>query len=696
MKKIFTTLLLTATLMGAMAQKANDPVVFEINGKNVYKSEFMKDFLHSIGKDPSAEPTACTYEKRKALEDYVQLYVNFKTKLTDAYAMGFDTLAALNQELAGYRKELAAPYLIDSATLQMLLREAYDRNHYALHAAHILVHCNESATPADTLKAYEHAMEVYREALQSDNFYTVAQKEMRYQRLNDRDPLVREKADQTNPTEGDLGCFTVFDMIYAFESAVYAMQPGEVSKPVRSRYGYHIIKLFDRYEYYGKAQLAHIWIPDNAPNAEGKIKDAYRQLQEGMDFGLVAKSHSSDQTSANNGGLMPELAPNQLPYSYVETIAKGLKVGEYSQPFHSRYGWHIIKLVKKETMPDLETLTPYYRSRMTRGERSTKPQKMFVDQCKERYGFVDYTKVVTSKKKAKQVTYAASLDAVRAIVTDSIFSAIFNYDPEQITDMRPLFKIGDKEYDSRQFARFIYKSRKVRVICDLDIFVAERYQEFIDAKVLEYADSRLELDNPEFKALVDEYRHGLMIFTYNDKMVWSKAIQDSVGFEEFYRIASQTHNYNDTNDAVYFWNERARTSIYTIPDSTVLPRSKALKVVGKGIKKGWGSDQIANELNKKAKRDNFVTREMAMLEQGNQTQLTSNEWHPGIYAHVADSGYQVMIVEKILPPTLKSRTEARGYYLNDYQNYLEEQNNLALRKKYNVVIHQDVIDEITY
>lgn len=696
MKKFFTTLLFTATLFGAMAQKANDPVIFEINGKNIYKSEFMKEFLQAVGKDPSAAPTACTYEKRKALEDYVQLYVNYRTKLADAYALGYDTVTSLKQELDTYRKELAAPYLIDSATLHQLLREAYDRNHYVLHAAHILVPCPETAQPADTLKAYQHAMEVYEEALQAKNFYEVAQKEMRQQRMNDRDPMVREKADEMNPMEGDLGCFTVFDMIYAFESAVYALKPGEVSKPVHSRYGYHIIKLFDKYEYYGKAQLAHIWISENTPKAQGKIKDAYSQLQEGMDFGVVARNYSEDRSSAANGGIMPELAPNQLPYVYVEAVAKGLKPGEYSEPIHSRFGWHIVKLIKQETMPDLESLEPYYRSRMTRGERSTKPQKMFIDQCKERYGFVDYTKMVTSKKKAKKVTYAADLDAVRAIVTDSVFSAIFHYDPEQITDMRPLFKIGDQEYDSRQFARFIYKTRKVRRTCDLDIFVADRYQEFVDAMILEYADSRLEKDNPEFGALVDEYRHGLMIFSYNDHMVWSKAIKDSVGFDAFYRTASQKHNYNDTNDAVYFWNKRARTTVYTIPDSTQLTRNKAAKIANKGVKKGWNSTKITGELNIKAKKDNFVTSNIVLLEEGNQTMLSSNEWHTGVYTHTADSGYQILIVEQIYEPELKSRDEARGYYLNDYQNYLEEQNNLALRKKYNVVIHQDVIDEIVY
>ena len=696
MRKVFLTLLFTASVLGAVAQNANDPVIFQIGGKNYYKSQFMKEFLKSVGKDPQAAPTACTYEKRKALEDYVQLYVNFQTKLADAYALGYDTLKVLNDELASYRRELAAPYLIDSTTLSNLLHEAYERNQYVLHAAHILVPCQENTVPTDSLKAYNHAMELYHQALNSPNFYPVAQQEMRAQRIDNRDPLVREKADEINPTEGDLGCFTVFDMIYAFESAAYNMTPGQVSLPVRSRYGYHIIKLFDRYKFYGKSQVAHIWISNNTPKAEGKIKDAYSKLQSGVDFGIVAKNYSDDRTTADNGGIMPELAPNQLPVNYVEQMSKGMEVGEYTKPFHSQYGWHIIKLLRKETLPDFESMVPYYKSRMTRGERSTKPQKIFIQQCKERYNFVDYTQVKTSKKKAKKVTYAADYNQVRAFVSDSIFSAIFHYDSNQITDMRPLFKIGDKEYNNRQFAWYIHKHKKVHRICNIDSLVAEMYDGFVSSKVLEYADKRLEMDNEDFRNLINDYRHGLMIFRYNDRVVWSKALQDTVGFERFYLEASPKRNINDSNDAVYFWNERARTHIYIVPDSTVLNRAKAMKVLKKAKKKGWESAQLVAALNDKSKKDNFVTDELLLLEEGNQSLLSSNEWREGMYIHDADSGYQVIVVEKMLAPCLKSRDEARGYYLNDYQNYLEEQNNIALRKKYNVIIHQDVIDDIVY
>lgn len=698
MKKLFSMLALAMLLTGASAQDATDAVVFEIGGKPIYKSQFMKEFLRSVGKDPAAAPTACTYEKRKALEDYVQLYVNFQAKLADAYAMGLDTMKYLQDELGVYRKDLAAPYLIDSATLQGLLREAYERNHYALHAAHILVPCQESASPADTLKAYRHAVELYEEALKNPDFYSIAQREMQRQRRDNIDPQVRETADQVSPTEGDLGCFTVFDMIYAFESAAYSMRPGQIKGPVRSRYGYHIVKLFDRYEYYGKTQLAHIWVSDSDPNARARINSAYDQLREGADFAQVAKNASDDQNTRGSGGVMPELACNQLPWEYVEQVSAGMETGDYTKPFKSRFGWHIIKLIKKESIPSFESLVPYYKSKMTRGERATKPQHIFVEQCKRNYNFVDYTTVKTSKK--KNAPYAASLDAVRAVVTDSIFSAIFHYDSNQITDMRPLFRIGDLEYNSRQFARYMYKNKTVYPICPMDIFMRDRYNDFVDAMVLKYADDHLETDNPEFGELIAEYRHGLMIFAYNDRMVWGKAIKDSAGFEEFYNRTAPTHSYDDTNDAVYFWNHRARVQVVTVADSACLAPAKALKIINKGVAKGWSMNdlqtRLTDKVSKKCTAEQPVKVELEVLEAGNQKVLANNEWGKGVYPRATQGGYQYLIVEQILQPELKSRQEARGYYLNDYQNYLEEQNNKDLREKYHVVIHQDVIDAITY
>jgi len=709
-KRIFATLVLSVLLLSANAQPTGDSVIFEIGGKPYYKSQFMKDFLLSVGKDPKAAPTACTYEKRKALEDYASLYVNFQCKLLDAYAQGLDTLPDIIRELRGYRNELAAPYLIDSATLSDLLHEAYDRNHYVLHAAHILVPCKESALPEDSLKAYQHAMEILARAQAGEDFYTLAQEEMRAQRLTSRDPEIRKRAEQDNPMEGDLGCFTVFDMIYAFECQAYAMQPGEIGW-VRTKYGYHVIKLFERMPHYGKLQLAHIWIPEGQ-FAENRIKMARKQIADGEDFAMVAKNYSGDRQTSTAGGVMPELAPNQLPYAYIDVVSKGLKVGEVSEPFHTRFGWHIVKLLSKEEMPSFETLAPQYKSRMTRGERAAKPKNIFIEQCKKKYSFVDYTTVRETKstvvraskksKKKKDAPYLASLQAVRALVTDSVFSAIFSCDTASITDLRPLFKIGDQEYDSRDFAQYLLKNKHVSQLCDLDIYVQNRYHEFIDAMVFNYADGRLEKDNPEFGELVEEYLHGLMIFTYNDRMVWGRAVKDSVGFSQFCDMAMVAKgNSSDPADSVYFWKERADLTLFTIADSLCLTPEKAAKLVEKALAKGVNVSDIQNRLaakinKKKCDSQEPVSSEVQLVEKGRQKVLDANEWRKGVFVRPAAKGYQILVVSRILEPELKTKEEARGFYLNDYQNFLEQQNNAALRAKYGVKVHQDVIDEITY
>jgi len=700
MKKVLTfVLVLVAALSAATAQNAADPVVFEVGGKPIYKSQFMKDFLQSIGKDPSAAPTACTYEKRKALEEYVQLYVNFRAKLADAYALGYDTMTTLCKELKTYRDELAAGYLIDSVTMYGLLHEAYERSQYALHAAHILVPCAETALPKDTVEPYNHAMELAQRARGGEDFYALAREEMRRQRMNSKDPLVRQRADEANPYEGDLGCFTVFDMIYPFESAAYSLQPGEVSMPVRTKYGYHVIKLFERHKYYGKANVAHIWISDKAANPDKMIKGAYQQLQEGTPFATVVKNYSSDRGASDRSGELGEMPCNQLPPEYVATIAAGMKPGDFSKPFQTRYGWHIIKLVSQEECPSFESMVPYLKSRMTVGERSKAPQRIYAEQCKQKYGFDDFTKVKTSKK--KNAPYAASLDAIRAVVTDTIFSAKFNYDSNAITDMRPLFRIGEKYCNSRDFARYLRKNRKVWPICDLDVFVADRYNDFIEAEIISYADSRLEQDNPEFRALVDEYRHGLMIFSYNDKFVWGRAIKDTAGFAAFYAEAMPKHDITDSAQAPYFWNERARVYSFTIADSACLAPEKAISILQKNMSSNPGGEALRNALLKKVKTrkckaDNPVQLHFDMVERGNQNLLRDGEWHKGVFGRPQEKGYGLLLVEQVLEPQAKALLEARGYYLNDYQNYLEEEVCRQLREKYNVKIHQEVVDEITY
>ena len=683
----------------SISRAQNDPVILEVSGKAIRQSEFMKDFNQSVGDNLKKRHGVTEAEKRQALKEYIELYATFRAKVEDAKAQGFDTMPDMLSELARYRKDLAAPYLIDSTVLERLLHEAYDRNHYSLHAAHILVRVKPDAPAEDTLAALQRANELRKRVIDGEDFYAVAAEEVR---------RTAPKA-QTRPNEGELGYFSVFDMVYPFENAAYALQVGEVSQPVRTRYGYHIIKLIDKVTMYGKCTMAHIWLKstDSTIN-HGAINLMYDQLKEGQDFAMVARQ-SDDRSTANNGGLLPDATLSQLPPEYVSRL-QYMKEGEFSKPFFTQYGWHIIKLISKDTLPPYENMVPYYKSKMSRDPRGEESRKNFARICRQRYHIVDNTvtpieqpapkKGKGNKQQAKPVQMKASLDELVSIVPDSVMSGLWRYKDTSFKDMRPLVELPDRTYNVLDVARYIRRHQKSeRNRTTIPYYVRNKYDEFIDSVTIVYADSQLEKEHADFAEVVDEYRRGLMIFNYNEKMIWAKAVNDSAGFAQYYARESSTKRLDNPADSLYFWKKRARLTIFDVADSAMLAPEKAQKMLTKAAKKNMGSLEMKNMLSAKCKNtkgDEPVSVDLQLVEYGRQELLNDNEWNKGVYLHQRGHGYRAIVVEDVIAPVIKSQREARGYYLNGYQNEVEETLNQNLRQKYNVKIHWDVVNKINY
>ncbi|MBQ7062708.1 MAG: peptidylprolyl isomerase [Bacteroidales bacterium] len=700
MRRIVVCLLALTMTLGAQAQQKDDPVMFEINGKKIVRSEFMKEFMRSAGKEVNTTPGVCTYEKRQALEEYVELFVNYRTKLEDAYALRFDTLPDLVRELDGYRTELAAPYLIDSATLQEILHEAYERNHYTLHAAHILVRVKNNAAPEDTLAAYQEAMEYYNRVTTGGEDFLKVAVESASRRL-DREGVPPD--DPRRKDNGDVGNFNVFDMVYPFESGAYGLAVGEISKPVRTRYGYHIIKLLEKNAFMGKTTFQHIWIattPD-PEKAAARAQMAYKQLENGDSFSNVCLVYSDDASTADKGGLLSNMSVQQIPAEYVATLSK-MEPGQVTLPFQTSYGWHILLLVTRDSLPPFEDMVPYYKQRLSRDSRSERPRSAFIEQSKKRYHFVDYTQtpVEQSKTKGKKSTapvqMMASLDQCRSLLNDSVFMNAWHVDADKVTDKRPLFAIGDKQYTTLDLLRYMESQQRAEKSYDMDTYIKQRYEQLVNKKVLEYADSRLETEHKEFAELMDEYRNGLMIFSYNDRMIWSKAIRDTAALDAFYNRFSKERSIDNEEDAPYFWNERAVVTHLTIADSAALKPAKAIKLMEKGTKKQWTLSQLNEQIAKAINSDNPFQLEELTVEQEHQNLLKKGWWKPGVYGIATTKGYELVRVDRLIEPCLKTRAEARGFYINEFQVELEQQLLENLRKKYNVIIHQDVIDETTF
>jgi len=700
MNKILTSLMIMAFATSLWAQSSDDPVMFDIAGQQIRRSEFMKEFLASIGKDPSSPKTACTYEKRKALEEYVELFANFRAKLADAKARGYDTMPSLVNELKQYRNELALPYLLDSTTLYEILQEAYERNHYIIHANHILVKCSENAKPADTLKAYERALKLYNRAIAGENFNKLAQEE------EDRteEGIVRQAETTKTYIAGELGYFSVFDMIYPFETAAYSLKVGEIAKPVRTRFGYHIIKVLDRKPFYGQTKVQHIWVRgvDSILTGQKKIELAYARLNGKEPFDAVAKSMSDDRTTYDEGGRLPMLPVTKLPPEYVEKIADGMKEGEYTKPFHTRFGWHIVKLLHKDTIPPYEDMVSIYKQRLTRDQRNSKPKDRFIADAKVRYNFKDFTKEFAKGKNGKKTTKPmATTEPLVRLLNDSVFQRQWNYDEAKLAaNDQALFSLNGKNYMLSDFAKYVKNHQNNELKRDYTEYLNSRYKSYTDEMVLRCANDNLEKDNADFAALINEYRNGLIIFAYNEDMIWSKAMRDTTGLKSFYYVERQKRDINNPTDSNYFWNTRARTTVVSIADSSCIAPAKALKIVNKARSKKLSQnemkDLLTKAVDKKSKVKSPVDVKLETFEEGKNSELNRNEWRPGAYTHGFEKGYKIYIVEQISNPALKSLQEAQGYYITDYQNELERDLNERLRHKYNVKIHQDVVDETTY
>ena len=678
-----------AMLVAGVAAQTDDPVVMEVGGQQVHQSEFMREFLPTV----TALKSAGKYEKRQALWEYVDLYANFRAKTLDARRRGFDTTAALRTELAKYRHELAAPYLIDSAVLTGLLAEAYERNHYSLHALHILVRLRHDAAPEDTLAAYKLVNKYYDRAIGGEEFVALAREE--FMRAN--------PGAEMRPNEGDLGYFTAFDMVYPFENAAYALNVGEVSRPVRTRYGYHIIKLIDKVELQGKVSIAHIWLSaSDSTRKHNAINAMYKRLQEGESFESLAKQ-SEDKTTANSGGEIPMARLSQLPQEYIHAI-EHLNDGEYTRPFFTRFGWHIVKLIHKDTLPPFQSMVPYYKQKMTVDPRGEESRKVFAAKARTKYGIVDHTGTpVPSRRgrKAEPVQMQASLDEVIAIVPDTVMRGKWKgYDESRFTDLRPLVSVPGRQYNAVDFARYIRSHMEEQRLEAMEYYVRNRYNDFLDSVTVAYADSQLEVEDSEFAAVVEEYRRGLMIFNYNDKMIWSKAIYDTVGFADFYARESAKKSLATPGDSIFFWNSRARVVTLDVADSSQLAPAKCAKLLDKALAKNMGTNDMKELVEKNYSRKSPVTTAAAvdieLVEKGHQSLLAEGQWSRGVYLVPRDKGYRALVVVDVEPPTLKGQNEARGYYLNAYQNEVERRLNEELRKQYNVKINWDVVDEITY
>jgi len=621
----------------------------EVAGEKITKEEFLKVYFKNSKNDKKID--------QKSLEEYLELYSNFKLKVAEARELGLDTTTAFKNELSGYRMQLAQPYLNDKEISENLLEEAYERKQYDIRAGHILIKVNKDSEPKDTLLAYRKIMKLRKRILNGADFNEVAKQ-------TSEDPSAKDNG-------GDLGYFTVFQMIYPFESSAYNTKIGEVSKPVRTRYGYHIIKVIDKKEALLEVKTSHIMVivkkntsADNEAKTKMKIDMAYQKLKEGADFKDIALKYSEDQKSAKKGGALPWFTTGKMVGDFEKAISGIEQIGGFSEPIRTDYGWHIIQLNEKKPLPEFKDVKTDLKSRIAKDSRSNKPREAFVSKVKSEYHFKQ-----DIKKRNDFYKY----------IDEEYFKG--RWKAEKVSALKStIFTLGDKEYKQQDFAKYIEKHPSRQSKTSPKVIVNRLYLKFVQESCIDYENSQLESKYPDFKSLVKEYHDGILLFELTDSKVWSKAIKDTAGLKIF-------HN-NNVNK--YMWDRRLDAEVYSCADA--LTAKKVRKLVKKKAKKSYSIDHILKTIN--AEKNVLSIVEDKYLENANEI-IKKTLWVQGISENMSSDSLIVFVnVKKVLPPMPKALSEAKGLVTADYQVYLEKEWLEKLRKKFTVKINKQVLATI--
>ncbi|WP_367327484.1 peptidylprolyl isomerase [Lentimicrobium sp.] len=654
---LIVLIFLAVTAIPVFAQD-KDPVILNVAGEEISRSEFLNVYMKNNVNSEVLD--------RKSLEEYMELYINFRLKVKEAEALGLDTVRSFKEELAGYRKQLAQPYLIDEEMNKSLLQEAYDRKKTDIRASHILIRVDRNATPADTLLAYKKVMNLRKRILKGEDFGKVAMEAS--DDLSARDRQMEGRTIKGNL--GDLGYFTVFDMVYPFETGAYNTPVGEVSMPVRSDFGYHLIKVTDRKPALGRVQVAHIMmrLPANATADDSariaeKAMDVYMRILNGEDFARLAEQNSDDKSTAAKGGVLPWFGANKMIPEFISEITKLKNLNDITKPFLTSFGWHIVKLLDRKEIGSYEDVVNELKQSLTRSDRAKKSEEALINRIKREYKYKENLK---------------ARDDFYKVVTDTIFSA--KWSALQAEGLKKtIMTIGRQSFSQQDFAKWLEKNQRKRAKEDIRTFVNSMFTTFANETLLAYEDSRLESKYPDFKMLVKEYRDGILLFELTDQKIWSKAVKDTAGLESFYN----QHKGN------YMWGQRLDATVYTLESTD----DKLIAGLRKAISSGLTDTELLAQYN--TDTTSVLTIDHRKYQKGDDELIDNLEWKPGLAPESIDEGKVYLVnIHALLSPEPKKLNEARGLITADYQNYLEQEWIRELRARYPFKVYDEVLSSI--
>ena len=635
-------LLISSLLLGTaiLAIAKGDPVLMTINGKDIKLSEF--EYLYHKNNQQQVE--------KETLEQYVDRFVLYKQKVADAEAAGIDTTRAFINEFEGYQKDLAAPYMTQDTTYHWeVICEAYDRFKKEIDIDHFMLPLGNN--PEETAASMARMDSIRNCVLKGEAWEALV------------DQFSSDPSKMRN--HGHYSYISSGMFPYEFENVVYTTPVGEVSKPFKTQFGIHMVRVNntrDRNDVHAKHILK--LFPQGATDEQkavckAQIDSIYALLLAGADFEEMAKAESQDG-SAKRGGDLGWFGRGRMVQPF-EDISFDLADGAISEPFATQFGYHIIKKVA-HGVASLNEIRPSLENAISRDGRSALIQERLINDLKKKYNYS------LNPQLDSYLTQALTQNGGKF---DSTFVA------QAIKDCKvPLFTYGNKK--SALVSELVRKLDPKAVIPDVSKakeYILSATNDVASKFLSDYHGQELVKENPEYRNLLNEYRDGMLLFEISNRRVWKAASKDTLGLEQYFA----------ENRAKYRWDEpHFKGIILSAKTDSVMSLVKADIAT-------MPTDSLTDALYNKY--GNGIRMERMVVKQG------ENALADYLAFHVGDKpdrkGFEEFIIlEGGVINQPEEMSDVRGAVTSDYQDVLEQRWKAELAKKYPAKIYKKVLKQV--
>jgi peptidyl-prolyl cis-trans isomerase SurA len=645
MKKHFVTAAVIAAAITAFAAaKGDDPVLMTVNGHDVHVSEF--NYLYNKNNSQQIQP--------QSLDDYVNMFVDYKLKVADAENAGIDTTQAFLNEYKQFEAELARPYLRDQSVEDSLVNLAY--SHYAenVQVSHIMLAPAPGPSGRDKVVA---KLDSIRTAILNGE-------------ISFADAAAQYTVDSGSKKRGGyMGYVIPTRYPWRFEEAAYNTPEGQISQVINSGVGFHIIKVEKRTPADGEVQVQHIlrltrgMSPEQAAAQKVTIDSIYDAVKAGADFSDLARRLSQDPGSAKRGGALDWFGHGMMVNEF-DSVAFALADGEVSKPFATPYGYHIINKIGHRGVASLDNKREEILKSINNDERSNMPDQARLEQLKSQYN----AKIIDKnfeKVCADIAKNPAGLDSTMRVALRK--------------DKTPIITVNGKTSSVADIMASVPGNRQ------LDADAARNYltglaNNAISEQTLDVARQDLANNDADYRNLINEYRDGILLFEIAKRNVWDVPTSNPEGLESYFQANRSKYTWDSpkykgyiifaTSDSVL---TEAKAYAETLPD---LAQADLVK----NMREKFGRD-VKIERVIAAKGDNPISDYIAF---GGTKPATegNNRW--AYY-----TGYKGEIID-----TPQEAIDVKGAVVTDYQNELEQQWVARLHKKYPVKINKKVLSTL--